>query len=331
MSPNHLRGNWSALLGLRTLATHGAATIVVGIAITGCSSNRLALDTRPKLPDFQSVSVPGTADVAKGDTLRHPANVHVAYGRWKEQQQQLPQARESYQLALNHNPRSTEALLGLSRLDRLAGRNQEAERHLQRAEELNPGSPLVSAAWGEHLAATGRWSEAIDRYRFAIQQAPGESIYKHQLAVALTRSGAVQEGLLAFSEIVEPAEAHYNVGYLLQQQGKLLEAEAQYQRALALKPDLNQAQSMLAQVRQSRGVPQQVADRSIKHVAGSDVVPASASTETSATSTAHWETTGDRANMHSTNAVENQPQPPAGLSPMQLEQWKNQQSANQLR
>ena len=236
------------------VAAFGLACVVN----VGCSANRMAVQSSPQagLPNpSQSVSTPGTSDVAVGEELRHPANVFVAYARWQEQQRQLPQARESFEKALKHDPKSVEALLGLSRLDRLAGRNAEAERRLTQAEKLRQGDPLISAAWGEHYAATGRYTEAINRYRFAVEQAPDEALYKHQLAVVLVRSGAVQDGLDMFAKVVHPAEAHYNVGYLLQGQSKLLEAEAQYQRALALNPQLVAASNMLAKVRKERGVP----------------------------------------------------------------------------
>ncbi len=249
--------------------TNRLQSISLGFACAlaiGCSSNRMTVQ-KPPTPNLpspqQSVSVPGTSEVAKGDELRHPATVFVAYARWQEQQKQLPQARDSFNKALQHDPRSVDALLGLSRLDRLAGRNAEAEQHLAQAEKMRPGDPLISAAWGEHFAATGHWDRAIARYRVAVEQSPDEPLYKHQLAVALTRSGKPAEGLEMFAQVVNPAEAHYNVGYLLQGQGKLMEAEVEYQRALALNPQLVQASNMLTKVRQQRGVPDtQLAGRS---------------------------------------------------------------------
>lgn len=303
-------------------------TAALGLACvmsTGCSTNRmLTQQSSPTsgLPDQKSVSVPGTSEVAKGDELRHPATVFLAYGRWQEQQKQLPQARESFEKALRHDPRSVEALLGLSRLDRLAGRNQEAERHLAQAEKLRPGNALIAAAWGEHYAAVGRWNEAINRYRMAVEQAPDETLYRHQLAVVLTRSGAVQEGLDMFASIIHPAEAHYNVAYLLHSQGKLLEAEAQYQRALALNPQLVVAQNMLTKIRKERGVPETQLAKQTTPTDGparpqvSVASPSASSTPTTASHNAAWQTHEDRGY--------NMVQPAAALS-AEEEQRRNQQ------
>lgn len=316
---NKSRKNWTA--GLLCVA-----------ALAGCSSTRSgsqsAASYAPQPPDLRSVSVPGTADVARGDEMRHPATVHVAYARWQEQQKQLPQARESYQIALNHDPRSVEALLGLSRLDRLAGRYSEAELHLQRAEKLRPHDPLVAAAWGEHYAAQGRWPDAIRRYEVAIERSPEEAIYKHQLAVALTKVGDVPGSLAVFAKLVGPAEAHYNVGYLLQQQGKLLEAEEQYQRAIAMKPELQPAVTMLAKVRKERGVPSQV------ELAGATTRNASATASTAESTaaagdelqSAEWRAPSQEQAPPAASPRDDLPQPPAGLTPQQLEQWRNQQA-----
>ncbi|MDX1970403.1 MAG: tetratricopeptide repeat protein [Planctomycetaceae bacterium] len=297
--------------------------LACAVAALGCSSNRLGVQSMSQHPDHQSVSVPGSADVSHGNELKHPATVHVAYARWQEQQRQLPQARESYQQALKHDPKSVDALLGLSRIDRHAGRMADAERLLTQAEKLRPNDPLIAAAWGEHYSATGRWTEAIARYRSAAEKAPDEALYRHQLAVALTRSGAVQEGLAAFSRIVAPAEAHYNVGYLLQQQGKLMEAEEQYQRALALKPDLAPAANMLAQVRRERGVPVQVA--AAKPDASSSIQQTGGTAAEAQPETNDWQPRGQNSTVNPAVHRTDLPQAPSFLTPQQAEQWRNQQ------
>ena len=305
--------------------TRWMLTCVCMAAASGCSSSRLALQSsgsNPEFPGQTSTSVPGSADIAAGNELRHPVAVHIAYARWQEKQKQLPQARESYEKALTHDPKSVEALLGLSRLDRYAGRFTEAEIHLQKAEKLRPNDPLVSAAWGEHYAAGGRWTEAVQRYRFAIEKAPDESIYQHQLAVVLARSGDLSGALATFGRVVGPAEAHYNVGYLLQQQGKLLEAEEQYQRAVALKPDLEPANRMLAKVRQERGVTTQMAAKT-PTAQPSDVQPVAAQSQPqTGFQPAVWQSNGvTTPSGHTAPAVSG-----TALTPQQQEQWRNQQA-----
>uniref|UniRef100_A0A7C2JZ76 Tetratricopeptide repeat protein n=1 Tax=Schlesneria paludicola TaxID=360056 RepID=A0A7C2JZ76_9PLAN len=305
-------------------------------ALAGCSNSRthVAQSSSSPLPDRQSTLVPGAADRGDNQELRNPARIHVAFARWQEQQKQIPEARESYNKALTHDPKSVDALLGLSRLDQLAGRTAEAEQRLRRAEELQPNSGLTSAAWAEYYAAQGKWPEAIARYQQAIERSPEDSLYRHQFAIVLAKSGRTEDAIAAFTPLVGAAEAHYNVGYLLHQQGNKLAAEEQFQRALALKPDLSTASTMLARSRRDRGVlPAGQPEPAPVMTAAASVQPAVATTSATGPATAAdnrvepvaWRPyDGGRTSQSTVSSV---PQPPAGLTPQQLEQWNNQRAA----
>jgi Tfp pilus assembly protein PilF len=307
-----------------------AIGLACAAALAGCSSTKPMLSQKTpasSMPDRQTTMTPGTADGGEPTALRNPAKIHVAYARWQEQQKQMPQARESYQKALTHDPKSVDALLGLSRLDQLAGRTAEAEQRLTRAEELQPSSGLVSAAWAEHYAAHGRWPEAVTRYREAVERDPNDALYKHQLAVMLTKVGRVNDAVAVFTPLVGAAEAHYNVGYLLHQQGQPMAAEEQFQRALALKPDFPTASKMLARARRDRGVPDTSA--TVMTAAASVAPPSAAATPSAAAPQPEpvqpvaWRS-HEQGGWTATNTV---PQPPPGLTPQQLEQWHNQRAA----
>lgn len=293
-------------------------------ALIGCSSAKSTLtqSTSSPMPDRQVTLTPGSADRGEHAELRNPAKVHVAYARWQEQQKKLPQARDSYQKALTHDPKSVDALLGLSRLDQLAGRYADAEQKLQRAETLQPKSGLISAAWAEHHAAQQHWNEAIARYEQAIERDATETLYRHQLAVMLAKAGRTGDAIAAFTPLIGEAEAHYNVGYLLQQQGQTLAAEEQFQRALAIKPEFAVAAKMLARSRRERGVPD--TSQPVMAAAVSTAPFHPSTTDGGDVSTVAWRAHDGIAPASATSAV---PQPPEGLSPQQLEQWYNQRGA----
>lgn len=303
---------------------------VIGLAcaaaLAGCSSSKSTLtqSSNSPMPDRQTTLVPGTADRGEVNELRNPAKVHVAYARWQEQQKQIPQARESYQKALTHDPKSVDALLGLSRLDQLAGRTAEAEQRLTRAEELQPNSGLISAAWAEHYVALNRWPEAVERYEEAVLRDQNETLYRHQLAVTLTKAGRVDDAIAAFTPLVGAAEAHYNVGYLLRQQGHAMAAEEQFQQALALKPDFPTAAKMLARSRRDRGVPD---TSSTIMTAAASVTPVDPAAHKSLDDVqpVAWRPRDGMSAAETSQA--NVPQPPQGLTPQQLEQWYNQRAA----
>jgi tetratricopeptide (TPR) repeat protein len=217
----------------------------------GWTKEMLAGNSAGKLPISQSVTVPGGADVAPGQELQNPSKVHVAYGRWQEQQKQLPQARESYQLALKEDPKSLEALIGLARLEQLGERFSEAEAYLSRAERIRPKDGLVQAAWGEYHTGRKQFEPAIARYRKAIELSPEVGIYHHQLAVLLTKSGDVDGAVAAFSQQIGRGAAYYNVAFLLAQSGDTQRAESFARQALQLEPDLGEAASLLTQLKSS--------------------------------------------------------------------------------
>lgn len=299
----------------------GAACAAV---LAGCSSSKPALtqSSASPMPDRQVTLTPGAADRGDQAELRNPAKMHVAYARWQEQQKKLPQARESYQKALTHDPKSVDALLGLSRLDQLAGRYADAEQKLERAETLQPKSGLVSAAWGEHHASQQQWDAAIARYEQAVDRDATETLYRHQLAVMLAKAGRTADAVAAFTPLVGEAEAHYNVGYVLHQQGQTLAAEEQFQRALALKPEFPVAARMLARSRRERGVPD--ASHQVMTAAVSTAPFNPPLSEAPASSSVAWRAHDGITPASATSAV---PQPPEGLSPQQLEQWYNQRAA----
>lgn len=289
------------------------------VGLVGCSTMKSPsvpkfADRTPPAAGQHSMMVPG-ADLADDNREpKHPERVHVAYARWQEQQKQMPQARESYQKALDLDPKSIDALLGLSRLEQMAGRQTEAEKHLQRAQKLRPKEPLVHAAWGELYASQQQWGPAVKKYRDAIDLAPDEPLYKHQLAVILGKSGDWDGALSAFKTIVTPGEAHYNIGYLQHQQGLNVEAERNLRLAVAAKPDLALAAGLLAKIQTERTGSNPIAQRE------APTTPAEPQIQPAA-----WQST-DKAPAVAVRRPGNAP-PPANLSPLQLEQWHNQQSA----
>lgn len=285
----------------------------VALGLVGCSTMKAPslpkmADRTPASPEQRSVMVPGTHMDDEAREPKHPEHVHLAYGRWQEQQKQLPQARESYQKALDLDPKSVDALLGLSRLEQLAGRNADAEKHLQKAQKLRPKSPLVHAAWAEYYAAQQQWGPAVKKYRDAIELAPDEPLFKHQLAVILGKSGDWDGAYSTFETIVTSGEAHYNVGYLLHQQGQLVEAERHLRLAVEAKPDLDLAVGLLARIQKERSSKLALAQQpvEINRPAESVIQPAGA-----------WE-------VHETKKPAG---PGSNPTPQQLEQWRNQQAA----
>jgi Tfp pilus assembly protein PilF len=216
------------------------------LAAVGCATE----DTRKITPSFM------LTDQEKAErNLKDPAALHLAYGKFQEQTGQAAEARKSYEAAIHEDPRMTDAILGLARLDQLADKPKDAEAGFQKALSLKPGDGKCLASLGQFYVSQKRWPEAFQALNAAIAAVPQDSFYKHELAVAKTASGDVEAGLTLFTQLVGPEKAHYNVAYLLKQEGKTQAAAKECQVALRINPNFEPAKLMLSQIHE-----QQVAD-----------------------------------------------------------------------
>ena len=91
------------------------------------------------------------------------------------------------------------------------------------------------------LAATGRKSEAVDANQTAAALSPQNAEAHNNLGTILQELGRLDEALASYSQAIalkpDYAEAHSNLGTILQELGRLDEALASYSQAIALKPD----------------------------------------------------------------------------------------------
>lgn len=223
----------------------------LALATAGCasSSGRSDQPVWSQLPLSPATNSPSPETA---ENLENPAQVYLKYARWQEYLGRLGEARKSYKRVLGEDPQSVEAIVGLARLDHFAGRTEQAEQGFLKAVRMKPEDPAVLDALGQFYASEKRWDRAIEALRTAARVAPENEIVDYHLAVALARSGDIEAARRRFRQTVGDAEAHYNVGYILYEQGKLASAETHFQQAVEKKPDLSQARAMLAEIRTQR-------------------------------------------------------------------------------
>jgi Tfp pilus assembly protein PilF len=268
------------------------------LAATGCATT-----DDPSLRKITPSFMLSEQDKAERN-LKDPAALHLAYGKFQEQVGQPTEARKSYELALHDNPQSLDAILGLARLDQLVDNAKDAEAGFQKALRLKPGDPRVLAALGQFYAYEKRWPDAFQSLNAAIAAAPKEIFYKHELAVAKTASGDVNAGLALFTQLVGPEKAHYNVAYLLRQEGKTEGAVQQCRVALKINPNFEPAKTMLAQIHE-------------RQVAGDPRGPARGATPAGATTASPIQTSlgaGPSQSAFSAGGVGSSNQPVSGTS-----------------
>ena len=221
--------------------THWAIVALMCVALTGCASSGSRWNPLAKSDDHDRA-------VARRK-LKDPRKLDLAYAKWQEQIGNITEARERYQRVLHDQPQSVEAMLGLARLDQLAGRMQEAEQGYRKALKAAPNDTVVLDALGQFYSNQEKWPQAIDILRQAMTAAPSDNTVRFHLAVAMAKSGDITGAKSHFITSVGDAEADYNIGLILHDQGKLDQAEQYFTQASVKKPALEQAQYWLNEIR----------------------------------------------------------------------------------
>ncbi len=217
--------------------TRFTAVILMASMLTGCAS------WGSRWPSFAN------RDGDPRKNLKNPSKLDLDYAKWQEQLGNMTVARERYQRVLRDEPQSVEALLGLARMDQLAVRMTEAEQGFRKALKNSPNDPLVLDALGQFYAAQEKWPQAIDVLKQGLQVAPKDDMIRFHLAVATAKSGDLATAKSHFINSVGEAEAEYNLGLILHDQGNLELAEQHFIQATVKKPTLEQAQYWLNEIR----------------------------------------------------------------------------------
>lgn len=178
--------------------------------------------------------------------------VKVAIAQLQEARGYHDDARTSYEKALEMDARSVDAIIGLARLDQIAGRTEQAEAGFQKAISVDSGSARSLDALGQFYVAQKRWDAALGALQRAMESAPTDKSYRFHYAVALAKSGRIDEARPLLVEIVGSAATHYNVGLVLHERGELAGAEEEFIAAILENPRMQQAQYWLNEVRRER-------------------------------------------------------------------------------
>jgi Flp pilus assembly protein TadD len=261
------RRRWAGLAMLAGLAT-GCAT---------ASRQPTATPVPAQVPATAPQDAPATASVDLGrtaieDTAFHPTatdrqryQVHLDFGKVFENQGNFDRAIQEYQDALtaaetkkHRGFKAADQALAHRRMaavfDRI-GRFPQAEEHYGKALKLSPRDARIWNDRGYSYYLQGRWDDAEKVLKTALKLAPDDARVRTNLGLTLAAAGRSQEALPLLSRSEGDAVGHANLGYLLASTGQFEPARLEYEKALAMRPDLALARRALVQLdRQQRGL-----------------------------------------------------------------------------
>jgi tetratricopeptide (TPR) repeat protein len=137
------------------------------------------------------------------------------------------------------------------------GRYAEAIENHKQAVQLKPDFAEAYNHLGVALNAQDRCDEAIASYTQAIQLAPDYADAYNNLAIALGIQERFDEAIANYQRAIqiEPklVDAHYNLANILKKQDRDTEAIAHYRQAIQLAPDYAEAYNNLSSVLKERG------------------------------------------------------------------------------
>lgn len=117
----------------------------------------------------------------------------------------------------------------------------EGEQHFKKAIELNPNYATAHQWYSSYLAALGRVDEAIVQAKTAHELEPFSLTIYSDFIRSLYYAGRLDEARRESLKLMEMdkefARAHYELGLVLEEQGSLDEAVAEFRQALKEAPD----------------------------------------------------------------------------------------------
>ncbi len=244
--------------------------IALAMLLTGCSLGRnkkVAYNepqaVNPKGPQYQVVDNSKVPRTVKD--LKKPAELFLAYGAWETQLGHYDQARTAFEKALEKDPESVEAKVGLAEVLDLEGKAQQAEKAYQQLVKEYPDSTKVRSSFGRFYVSQRRFPQALEQFKAGYQLDPSSKQASFELGVVLAEVGRCDEAITYMSRSVGQTSACINVAYILRRNGHqeaagryLAQAQqsdpAAYQAAIMQVSHNEETKNPSPSLRQSTGV-----------------------------------------------------------------------------
>lgn len=216
---------------------HRSIITALGVLILagGCAHRNGTSPSASKSDDFTSVSNPPIV-----------AKTHFAAGQLAESEGRLAQAIDQYNQALVIDPSNLESIYRLGVVYAELKDYPRAIHTWHRYIELTGGSATAYSNLGFCQELAGNPSAAETAYLKGIAADASNEPCHVNYGLMLARRGKPVEALHQLQIVLPPAHAHYDLAGIYQMQGRKDQARAEYQKAVELDPQFQDAKEKLA-------------------------------------------------------------------------------------
>jgi tetratricopeptide (TPR) repeat protein len=223
--------------------THLSTAALLAALVAGCASNNK--------PDEQPKLLGGAADsninrsqfVEKDPPLT--SQTHFAAGQFAEAQGNFAVAVQQYEkaCALQQDYLLAEYRLGVcySRMKNWAKAVEAWKNYI----ESTNGDTTAYSNLGFTYELAGDPAHAEEAYKMGIEKSPKSQPCRVNYGLLLARTDRVNEAIEQFNQVLKPAQVHYNLASVYEQQGRTKQARDEYEVAVKLDPKMIDERSRL--------------------------------------------------------------------------------------
>jgi tetratricopeptide (TPR) repeat protein len=224
------------------------ALLLCFVLISGCAKEKKKTEDKEqsKLANAQREVRTNPDKFESSDDPPIGADTYFAAGQLMESQGDLNGAVKQYEQALKLNPNHKSALFRLGLVYTALKKYPDAIAVWQRYLKATNNSPAAYNNLALCYEQADRLTEAEQTFKAGIARDPDERTTRINYGLMLARHGRMQEATDQLATALTPAEVQYNLGSVLEEQGKVDAAKACYRKALELDPNLRDAKTRLA-------------------------------------------------------------------------------------
>jgi superkiller protein 3 len=219
--------------------------VMVAVLLVACSCSKDRLSSSRVGRDGEAPKV----ENQKFEQSQDPpisADTYFAAAQLAESQDTPGRAIQQYQQALKADPKHLPAIFRLGTLYTQMKMFPQAVEVWQMYVKATNGSAAAYNNLGFCYELARKPMDAEVAYKKGIARDYSDQTCRVNYGLMLARMGKMSDAAEQFGSVLRPAEVHYNLGSLNEQQGKMTQARAEYEKTLLLDATLHDAKVRLA-------------------------------------------------------------------------------------